>query len=102
MDDSRALPVAAADLACCTPLSGTAMSAEQAERAAEHEGIARRNGERIADDPTVVLDALTRQHSTFTRQDLARFVSLTATEPARIAGLALLGACGPARRRLPA
>lgn len=48
---------------------------EQAERAAEHEAIARRNGERIADDPAVVLDALTRQHSTFTRQDLARFVS---------------------------
>lgn len=48
---------------------------EQAERAAEHEAIARRNGERIAEDPGVVLDALTRQHSTFTRQDLARFVS---------------------------
>ena len=48
---------------------------ENAERRAEHDGIARRNGERIADDPTVALDALTRQHSTFTRQDLARFVS---------------------------
>ena len=48
---------------------------EDAERAAEHDAIARRNGERIAADPTVALDALTRQHSTFTRQDLARFVS---------------------------
>jgi len=48
---------------------------EEAERAAEHEGIARRNGERIAADPSVALDALTRQHSTFTRQELARFVS---------------------------
>ena len=48
---------------------------KDAERAAEHDGIARRNGERIAVDPSVALDALTRQHSTFTKQDLARFVS---------------------------
>ncbi len=48
---------------------------EDAERAAEHDAIARRNGERIAADPNVVLDALTRQHSTFTRHDLARFVN---------------------------
>ncbi len=48
---------------------------EDAERVAEHRDIARRNGERIAADPNVALDALTRQHSTFTRHDLARFVS---------------------------
>ena len=48
---------------------------EDAERRAEHDGIARRNGERIAADPVVALDALTRQHSTFSKQDLARFVS---------------------------
>ena len=48
---------------------------EHAERRAEHDDIARRNGERIAEDPTIALDALTRQHSTFTKQDLARFVS---------------------------
>ena len=48
---------------------------EDAERAAEHDGIARRNGALIAEDPRVALDALTRQHSTFTRQDLARFVN---------------------------
>ena len=48
---------------------------EDAERRAEHDGIARRNGERIAADPAVALDALTRQHSTFTKHDLARFVS---------------------------
>jgi len=48
---------------------------EEAERAAEHEGIARRNGERIAAEPVVALDALTRQHSTFTKQDLARFIN---------------------------
>ena len=48
---------------------------EAAERAAEHDAIARRNGERIAADPSVALDALTRQHSTFTKHDLARLVS---------------------------
>ena len=34
MSASRTLPLAAADFACCTPLSGTAMSAEQAEQVA--------------------------------------------------------------------
>jgi Ti-type conjugative transfer relaxase TraA len=47
---------------------------ENAERAVEHVEIARRNGEKIIAEPGVVLDALTRQHSTFTRRDLARFV----------------------------
>ncbi|MBN9559161.1 MAG: Ti-type conjugative transfer relaxase TraA [Alphaproteobacteria bacterium] len=47
---------------------------ENAERAAEHIAIARRNGEKIIEDPGLVLDAITRQHSTFTRRDLARFV----------------------------
>ncbi len=45
------------------------------ERVAEHRAIAQRNGERIAAEPKVALDALTHQHSTFTRHDLARFVS---------------------------
>ena len=48
---------------------------EGSERAAEHREIARRNGEKIIEDPGVVLDAVTRQHATFTRRDLARFVS---------------------------
>ena len=47
---------------------------EDAERAAEHAALARRNGERIIDDPSLVLAALTRQQSTFTRRDLARLV----------------------------
>ena len=47
---------------------------ENAERRAEHDGIARRNGERIAADPAVALDALTRQHSTFSKHDLVRFL----------------------------
>ena len=48
---------------------------EAAERRAEHDAIARRNGARIAAEPMVALDAITRQQSTFTRQELARFVS---------------------------
>ena len=47
---------------------------EDAERAAEHRAIAARNGERIAADPLLALDALTRQHATFSRQNLARLV----------------------------
>ncbi len=46
---------------------------EDAERAAEHREIARRNGEKIIADPSVALDAITRQQSTFTDHDLARF-----------------------------
>ena len=47
---------------------------EDAERAAEHAAIARRNGERIAADPVVALEALTRQRSTFSKHDLVRFL----------------------------
>ncbi|HEY2359424.1 MAG TPA: Ti-type conjugative transfer relaxase TraA [Phenylobacterium sp.] len=47
---------------------------EDAERAAEHRDIARRNGERILADPSIALEAITRQQATFTRQDLARFL----------------------------
>jgi len=47
---------------------------QHAERAAEHEALARRNGERIIADPGLVLAALTRQQSTFTRRDLARLI----------------------------
>ena len=61
---------------------------EDAERAAEHLAIARRNGEAILADPSVVLDAITRQHSTFTRRDLARFVDRH-TADAKQFGLAL-------------
>jgi Ti-type conjugative transfer relaxase TraA len=47
---------------------------EDAERALDHREIARRNGEKIIAEPTVALDAITRQQSTFTDHDLARFV----------------------------
>ena len=39
-----------------------------------HRQIARRNGERIIAELSVVLDAITRQQSTFTDHDLARLV----------------------------
>lgn len=47
---------------------------EDAERAADHREIARRNGERLIAEPRLALDAITRQQSTFTDHDLARFV----------------------------
>jgi Ti-type conjugative transfer relaxase TraA len=47
---------------------------EDAERVLDHREIARRNGEKIIAEPSVALDAITRQQSTFTDHDLARFV----------------------------
>ena len=47
---------------------------QEAERATEHREIARRNGEKLYREPETALRALTQQHSTFTRQELARFV----------------------------
>ena len=44
-------------------------------RMEEHERIARSNGERILEDPIIALEAITRQQSTFTHQDLARFIN---------------------------
>jgi Ti-type conjugative transfer relaxase TraA len=58
---------------------------EQAERAAEHDEIARRNGERVIAEPACVLAAITRQQSTFTRQDLARFVDRHTVDAAQFA-----------------
>lgn len=45
---------------------------EDAERAADHVEIARRNGERIIANPQRGLDAITHQQSTFTVRDIAR------------------------------
>ncbi|WP_394762189.1 MobA/MobL family protein [Phenylobacterium sp.] len=47
---------------------------EDVERAVDHRDIARRNGEKIIAEPNVALDAITRQQSTSTDHDLARFV----------------------------
>ncbi|MCV2449591.1 Ti-type conjugative transfer relaxase TraA [Paracoccus sp. DMF] len=46
---------------------------EAADRADMHREIARNNGERIIADPSVALDAITQQQSTFTRRDMAMF-----------------------------
>ena len=46
---------------------------EAADRADMHREIARNNGERIIADPSVALDAITHQQSTFTRRDMAMF-----------------------------
>lgn len=46
---------------------------ETADRAELHREIARGNGERIIANPTLALDAITRQQSTFTRRDMAAF-----------------------------
>src|SRR5579863_3217966 len=46
---------------------------EAADRAELHREIARGNGERIIADPSLGLEAMTQQQSTFTRRDLAKF-----------------------------
>lgn len=46
---------------------------EDAERAADHRGIARDNGAAIIADPRIGLETLTRQQATFTVRDLAMF-----------------------------
>ncbi len=45
----------------------------EADRAGMHREIARGNGARIIADPSLGLDAITRQQSTFTRRDMAKF-----------------------------
>ncbi|MFT9291433.1 Ti-type conjugative transfer relaxase TraA [Gluconobacter oxydans] len=54
---------------------------EQSERISEHLGIARRNGDRLLAEPSLVPETLTRHQSTFTRQDLARFVDRHTADP---------------------
>ena len=45
------------------------------DKVLEHEEIARSNGEKIYEDPSVAIKALTAQQSTFTHEDIARFVN---------------------------
>ena len=45
----------------------------KADRAEMHREIARGNGARIIADPSLGLDAITQQQSTFTRRDMAKF-----------------------------
>ncbi|BCG87931.1 hypothetical protein MesoLj113c_40410 [Mesorhizobium sp. 113-3-9] len=53
--------------------SGLAAGDSEADRAELHREIARNNGARIVADPSVALDAITHQQSTFTRKDIAKF-----------------------------
>jgi Ti-type conjugative transfer relaxase TraA len=46
---------------------------EAADRAEMHREIARKNGERIIADPSGALDAITKQQSSFTQRDMAKF-----------------------------
>ena len=46
---------------------------EAADRADMHREIARNNGARIIADPSIALDAITHQQSTFTRRDMVMF-----------------------------
>ncbi|MBB5687860.1 Ti-type conjugative transfer relaxase TraA [Sphingobium boeckii] len=46
---------------------------ENAERAVDHVEIARRNGARIALQPSVGVEAMTHQQATFTKRDMAMF-----------------------------
>lgn len=45
------------------------------QRVAEHRLIAKENGDKILEDPNIALKAITHHQSTFTYQDLARFVN---------------------------
>src|SRR5450631_3435024 len=47
--------------------------ATEADRAEMHRDIARGNGARIIADPSLALDAITHQQSTFTQRDMAKF-----------------------------
>jgi len=52
---------------------GIEAAATVADRAEMHRQIARDNGQRIIADPSLALDAITHQQSTFTRREMARF-----------------------------
>ncbi|MGJ5197149.1 Ti-type conjugative transfer relaxase TraA [Bradyrhizobium sp. HKCCYLRH1030] len=54
-------------------VSGISGEGGEADRAEMHREIARGNGARIIADPSLGLDAITQQQSTFTRRDLAKF-----------------------------
>lgn len=72
--DHRSLDAQAINLEPQAKVGSKAASPEM-ERFIEHQELAHRNGERIAANPEIALDAITRQQSTFTHQDLARFIN---------------------------
>ena len=54
---------------------GAAVARDRLVRMEDHQRIARENGEKLLSNPEIALHAITRQQSTFTHQDLARFVN---------------------------
>ena len=54
---------------------GAEAAKEQMARLADHQRIARENGERLLQEPQIALKAITQQQSTFTHHDLARFIN---------------------------
>lgn len=54
---------------------GAAVARDRMVRMEDHQRIARENGEKLLADPAIALNAITRQQSTFTHQDIARFVN---------------------------
>lgn len=54
---------------------GAAVAKARMARMADHHRIAQENGEKILADPSIALHAITCQQSTFTHQDIARFVN---------------------------
>ena len=53
---------------------GAAVVKDRLVRMEDHQRIARENGDKLLADPSILLTAITRQQSTFTHQDIARFV----------------------------
>ena len=49
--------------------------ARYSDKVLEHEDIARRNGDKIYNDPSIAIKALSHYKSTFTHEDIARFVN---------------------------
>ena len=62
--------------------------AEEKRRVEAFRAVAQENGEKIAADPIIALAALTRQQATFTRQDIARFVSQNSENQQQAAAVA--------------
>lgn len=54
---------------------GAPVARDRLVRMEDHQRIARDNGEKLLSNPEIALHAITRQQSTFTHQDLARFVN---------------------------
>ena len=77
--DHRSLQAQGIDLEPQTKIGAPAQRLEarglEADRLIEHHQIARHNGQRIIANPTIALDAITRQQASFTHRDLAMFIN---------------------------